>query len=70
MKAEIEVRAEQVRTLYRQGAAVVVSSFVVALIVAAALLRSVPAHLLLALPGALLVIGIVRLVIGRRYFFS
>jgi signal transduction histidine kinase len=66
--AEIEVRAEQVRTLYRQGTAVVVSSFVVSLIVTAVLLHSAPWPWLFALPGALLVIGLVRVAFGRRYF--
>ncbi len=68
LTTEIEVRAEQVRTLYRQGNAAVVAGFVVSLIVTAVLWRSTPSSALLGLPGALAVISAGRIALHRRYF--
>jgi signal transduction histidine kinase/CheY-like chemotaxis protein len=65
---EADVRAEQVKTLYQQGPTILSAHVGIALIVSAVLWGSVPTPELLALPGCLVVLGVLRLVLGRRYF--
>jgi signal transduction histidine kinase/CheY-like chemotaxis protein len=68
LTTESDVRGEQVRTLYQQGTSAVLAGLVVSLIVTAVLWGAVPSRELLALPGALSILAILRLELHRRYF--
>ena len=68
MTTEADVRAEQVKVLYQQGPTILAAHVGIALIVTAVLWGSVPAPELLLLPASLAALGVLRLVLGRRYF--
>lgn len=63
-----EVRAEQIRTLYRHGLAVLLAHLVNSWIVAALLWRSASTTLLVTWCGAMALMTLARLILHRRYW--